>query len=1770
MDKFKKCRKRNFRSLKKSRFIKKRSGKSNETNSNSQNDFITNIIIKYLNNEKNEKKNNVDNANEFITENVTENLKEKLFMGKKIVETDLINNCLTYNKNETLKKISYKILYHVMKTCIDHENVLMKIEELGFTAENIKDKNDEKINICSKYKIDTFFNYIYKNLQVIKTTKNFNLLCKLINLIKSVIIIIPYIYKIKFLFYFCSILNIYQKHCEDNDSTKSENVNTKSRNNSIPFNMNEEEFLNLFFDIINELVNLKDNYNNYDDNFSIFNYFILRWILVYFKNKYHFFLKKKMNSLIKSKYIILLFSILKHLHESTNFNLEQGDEKRKNMYNDESKMEESEQELSKIENLNDEVSNFYKNKYCGERNILENLCINQNLKNEKIIKNRDSIKNMIENFYNKVDMNIEKSTKEVKDTMNTLTQNIFITVFNLFPKCHILHKHMVLLYFSFHFLKLSKYDYSYFIIFNSFQFLNKLLTVHNFLIHSLIFLAIQEVLTLYENVIIHLYKEKNDLSEEFYQFFDKFNNKHQNLYMNILTRVWNLYMLLISDEYMKKETSKLDEKKYPNINTIKEQMNTTNTNKLISVIKINNLEFSNEYKEFLLNNIDETYKNNLTNCLSKSFRIIGLGFFLEEYYFFCSKELLSKDIFILNRIFKDSNKTYYGGNFKFLMNFFYPLLICYIDLYEKEEYAIKKQQFLTYIKNLLIHFSCSLNDCINLYYFLSTNIEDFYVLATKFINCNDFNLLPLFINFFERFYLSTMKIKQEHSFLPNFSDNKMKDIKCKYTNISIKKNYFFLEQVTDNLLKILLPRFISILSVSFEKKFSFNKEKDNNTNIHATIENFSNLIHLCLHFSSNTNFDEILTIVEQLISRNEIEKEIFSLISMLTVMKIFIPFFSFDQINMCSFYFIKLIQLINFILNNKLSNFSFINTEEIFSKINNNQSKCWNNTNIDQMNTVTDINYNINDVNHISDNNVNKLNCLNGSINNINTLNNNNVNKLIHINNDINDINQSNNNNNNNNNNLGNINSSVDYNISNLNNFNVNNLNNINTNINDLNQFNNQDKYLNEANKCNINNVNNLKNKYKLNDKKNKNSKKEKSKNINIGIKSNFIKNKKKDSLKKEKLRKMKIKKNIKEDIEKLKFTRILIFDNVSVLYKYFGNIFLKKKKMLFIDNNTKRRNNSRNELFYLSNNEQNILNNIYVDNKIIENKLPLMMQKESIFLFFENIPNYNINKYIKKFYLYINSLTFYLKECKNIDISYCSNLFFEILPVIMKSLFYINKKFTSKLRKNCLFENIIEIGMTDIKKLFFHITPGLLLEENNCKKIAMYILYLLIKNYKIEYDDQVKLFDICLALSNTNENNLLKTYLKFLLSCMHIFNNNIILNNINDIIKLINDISYNKSFRFLVEKFLLKLNGIFETDVLKNYLSKLSRKFFNKLIKKKNDENNKENKNKRGRIDKKKTKIQNGYMSSSSEAPSFLSYSSSPFSSDESDKECNLDDIKEEHTIDETLKKKDKKNILINKNKRTIKSNSKSKNNKKKKNENKNLKNFFETLKKSRGEKETDYIKSILKQILTNKKRERKNKNYKLKYNQNISNILNNLQKNVLKKNKNLDLSLTKQKEINDLFGEQYFIKQNKNKVKKNIKENVSDSYDEDNFEINNEGKIVIPLENSSSYLKNKKRDELLNKKYKDMNEKQNIHSKFKLNRKSKNHKKKDIFVTADKNLYKSKKGEGDIIKKNKLLPYSYVALKPIMTKDKFRAKTLHAFRSIKNSSKRKNKKKN
>lgn len=245
----------------------------------------------------------------------------------------------------------------------------------------------------------------------------------------------------------------------------------------------------------------------------------------------------------------------------------------------------------------------------------------------------------------------------------------------------------------------------------------------------------------------------------------------------------------------------------------------------------------------------------------------------------------------------------------------------------------------------------------------------------------------------------------------------------------------------------------------------------------------------------------------------------------------------------------------------------------------------------------------------------------------------------------------------------------------------------------------------------------------------------------------------------------------------------------------------------------------------HLNKNELSILNGIYVDNKILEQNLPTLMRKESILQFFENITHYNINKYIKKFYFYLNSLTFYLKECKKLDVSYTKPLFYEILPIIMKSLFFINKKVTSKLKKNELFKHLVDIGRSNIKEFLFHVTPGLVLEEANCKKISTYILYLLIKNYKIEYEYQVQLFSICLILSNASEKNLLKVFIKYLLTCIYTFNEDIVLNNMKELMKLINNISQNKAYVFLIEKILFKLYQLLEHDDFINYLSKSSRK---------------------------------------------------------------------------------------------------------------------------------------------------------------------------------------------------------------------------------------------------------------------------------------------------------------------------------------------------------
>lgn len=298
MDKFKICKKRILGSLKKNKFIKKKYEKFKERKDYVENDFITNSIIKYLNKEKYENKTKKVEINEFIGED--ENLKVKLYGKEDIQEEDIIKRCLFCDKdNKILEQLSYRILYDVMKKCIDHENVLMKIEELGFTADNIKDEKDENINICSKYKVDTFLDYIYKNLNVIKFSKNFQGLCKFIHLIKSVIFIIPYVYKVKFLFLFCSLFNIYQKEYESGkqNDTNIHNKNNKKEYSNLINIVDEDEFFTLYFELINQLINLKDNYNSYDENYKIFNYFVLRWILIFFKNKKSVFPFPKKNEL---------------------------------------------------------------------------------------------------------------------------------------------------------------------------------------------------------------------------------------------------------------------------------------------------------------------------------------------------------------------------------------------------------------------------------------------------------------------------------------------------------------------------------------------------------------------------------------------------------------------------------------------------------------------------------------------------------------------------------------------------------------------------------------------------------------------------------------------------------------------------------------------------------------------------------------------------------------------------------------------------------------------------------------------------------------------------------------------------------------------------------------------------------------------------------------------------------------------------------------------------------------------------------------------------------------------------------------------------------------------------------------------------------------------------------------------------------------------------------------------------------------------------------
>ncbi|ANQ08462.1 Uncharacterized protein PCOAH_00026820 [Plasmodium coatneyi] len=1798
MDKFKKCKKKNLGSLKKTKsFIKKKKDRShgNSRGNSATKDLITNVIIKYVNQRKYEKqKNGANLGNEhyrefFADENASEILKERLFGKKEIAEIDILKNCLLFNeKNELLQKISYTILYDVIKKCIDHEHVLMKVEELGFTAENIRDKNDEHVNICSKYKAEVFFLYIYKNLKAIKITKNFQLLCKFMSVMKFVTNIMPYMYKVKFLFSLCSIFNIYQKECENSKLQPTvlgitkragykQGDNGATQNDTLFVSSDEEDqFFHLFFELLNELINLNENYNTYDDYYRMFNFFVLRWILVYFQNKHPFFAKGKMvHSLAKVKYVMLLFTLLKKLHESAN-----------DMADRESKLSDgrgnalsgthmginnqsAEVDYTIYNQPEDESTNallfpneqpaFFKEgmTHPSEATLLDVLYQNGNLKNEKIKSNKVEMKSMLESFYDKVDMHVETGFKEVKDTMNTLTQSVFMTAYNLISSMHIVHRHIALLHFSFNFLKMKVFEYSYFIIFNAFQLLNKLLTVQNFAIHPMIFLATQEVFTFYENVVIHLYKGKNDPQEEFYQFCEKFNSKHSGVYAAILKRIWSLYMLIISDEYVTREKggTPSEENTHFILNKMEEQQGTPDfSNKLTTVLRITDLYFPTEYKMIILKSADETYKNCLTNCLSKIFRILSFSTFFEEYFFFSSRELLSKDVFILNRVLKDTNKTYYGGNFKFLINFFYPLLMHFIDLYEKEEeYSIKKKCFLSYIKNILVHFSRALNDCINLYYFLSTNVEDLYILVTKFTNCNDFHLLPLFVNFFENFYLSTLKANgQGAQWSPQSADydKERKDVKCKYSLINLEKNNFFLNHISDNLLKIFLPRFISIVTSHYEQKFAnvgF-QSSDNRASVSMAIESFSNLLHVSLHFSSDANLSEVLNLLEQLILRNEIEKEIYSLISIIIVLKILTPFFTYEELTLCSLYYQKLLHLVGELVSRKMSKAGSIigmrgkranrggrpQVEKLTGGDNHQLGRAENSCYVNPISVNT-----------------------NGQFEHPTQVNGNHGNLM-----EINCV-------------------SVPF-----------------EDAPQVKDTNSEDPPAGGKPRRNPKNTTRRGNKDQ-----NGIGKKGKIKGL---IKKEKRKN---ESAKKEKARRTKITKELKMDIEKYKFVRILIYDNVAALFKYFGNIFSKK--------NSSSGGVSRNigctasgtcetvpsGMHHMSKNEMLILSNIYMDGRIVQSRLPSMMTKENIFPFFDNLDNYNINKYIKKFYVYLNGLTFYLKEGKLLDRDYCHDLFFEILPLIMKALFYINKKFTTKLRRNSLFEHIIQLGSSNLKTLFLHVTPGLLVEEASCKKIAIYLLYLLVRRYKIEYGDQVQLFSVCVALSNSSEKSLLKIFVKFLLTCVQHFRKEVVLGNITELMNLLNTIAQMKrGINYLIEKFLYILYHMVSEseqgteqvkpyDVIMTYLSKANRKIFNKMVQKKGllDSGNRSDRSNddddvrgRGMVhhqgrDKLKSKSANTAANSSDEGSSVMSYAMSEDDAlSESSGASTYNDGALEHGAalqNKGRNKRGKKNT-----------NQTNRRNMKAKNQNRSLTTFFDNLKSMRGQKETNYIKTAMDNILQSqnktKKKKKKEKGKEeetnVKINRNVSDVLNNLGTSLFKNKAKFNIPFSNEKEINDLFGEQYFVKRGLRKEQRKASGGGSqpghhnsdddgyyseeDEGDDANVEVGLDGKIII----HPASARNKKKDDLISKKYNALNEKQNMHAKLKLHNRSKNKKKMNNFVTADKKAYTSKKGKGDIIKKDKLLPYSYVELKPIMTKDKFRTKTLHAFRSIKNNSKR------
>ncbi|KJP90231.1 hypothetical protein AK88_00079 [Plasmodium fragile] len=1829
MDKFKTCKKKNLGSLKKTKsFIKKKKDRSHVSSSGNSatKDLITNVIIKYVNQRKYEKqKNGANCGNEhyynkefFADKNASDILKERLFGKKEIGEIDILKNCLLFNeKNELLQKISYTILYDVIKKCIDHEHVLMKVEELGFTAENIRDKNDEHVNICSKYKAEVFFLYIYKNLKAIKITKNFQLLCKFMNVMKFVTSIMPYTYKVKFLFSLCSIFNIYQKECENSKLqptvlgiTKKggykQGDNGAPQNDTLFVNSDEEDqFFHLFFELLNELINLHENYNTYDDYYQTFNFFVLRWILVYFQNKHPFFAKGKMvHSLAKVKYVMLLFTLLRRLHESANYMTDreskvsdgggnalsgihmgvnnQGDQVDYAIYN------QPEEESTNTLLFPNEQLAFFKNgtTHPSEATLLDMLHQNENCKNEKIKSNMIEIKTMLESFYDKVDLRVERSFKEVKDTMNRLTQSVFMTAYNLISSMHIVHRHVALLQFSFNFLKMKVFEYSYFVIFNAFQLLNKLLTVQNFVIHPMIFLSTQEVFTFYENVVIHLYKGKNDCQEEFYQFFEKFNSKHSGLYTAILKRIWSLYILIISDEYVTKEKggNPSEENTHFIFNKVDEQLGAPeDSNKLTTVLRISDLDFPTEYKSIILKCADETYKNCLTNCLTKIFRILSFSTFFEEYFFFSSKELLSKDVFILNRVLKDTNKTYNGGNFKFLINFFYPLLMHFIDLYEKEEeYSIKKKCFLSYIKNILVHFSRALNDCINLYYFLSTNVEDLYILVTKFTNCNDFHLLPLFVNFFENFYLSTLKANgQGAQWSPKSADydKDRKDIKCKYSLINLKKNNFFLNHVSDNLLKIFLPRFISIVTSHYEQKFtSVGLESSRNrASVAMVIESFSNLLHVSLHFSSDANLSEVLNLLEQLILRNEIEKEVYSLISIIIVLKILTPFFTYEELTLCSLYYQKLLHLVGEVISRKMSITGSIiglkgrkaergsrpqvekrtggGNHQVGSEQN---SYCINpisvNTNA-QFELATHVN---GEMSATAMGNQNGLAALSNNGNHGNLI-------------------------------------GIDC---------------VST------PFDNAPKVEAVTHCEDTHTPASSKPKRNPKNSKRRGNKDQKGIGKKGKIKGLIKKEKRKNnSAKKEKARRTKLTKELKMDIEKYKFVRILIYDNVAALFKYFGNIFSKKNSSS--GGVTKNIGCTTSEtcetvpsgMQHMSKNEILILNNIYMDGRVVQSNLPVMMAKENILPFFDNLDNYNINKYIKKFYVYLNCLTFYLKEGKLLDRDYCQELFFEILPLIMKALFYINKKFTTKLRRNSLFEHIIHLGSSNLKTLFLHVTPGLLVEEASCKKIAIYLLYLLVRRYKIEYGDQVQLFSVCVALSNSSEKNLLKIFVKFLLTCVQHFRKDVILGNMTELMNLLNTIAQMKrGVKYLVEKFLYILYHFVSEceqesdqkekpyDVIMRYLSKVNRKIFNKMVEKKglhDSENRSDGSNDDGgmrgrgmghhqRRDKMKSKSAHTAVASSDEGSSVMSYA---MSEDDALSESSGSSAYNDGAHDQGAALRNK-----GRNKRSKKNaNQTNRRNVKAKNQNRNLTTFFDNLKSMRGQKETSYIKTAVDNILQSQNKRKKIKKQKgkeeetnVKINKNVSDVLNNLGTSLFKNKAKFNIPFSNEKEINDLFGEQYFVKRGLRKekrkasgggeggsqpVQRNSDYDYSDSDenegDDANVEVGLDGKIIVHPVNSQN-ARNKKKDDVINKKYNRMNEKLNMHAKLKLHNKSKNKKKTNNFVTADKKAYTSKKGKGDIIKKDKLLPYSYVELKPIMTKDKFRTKTLHAFRSIKNNSKR------